>query len=769
MPRIHHDVAPFLAVDPQTGQEVISLLVARPNPEELEHLGRLFGVFQVGPANDQTRRIVELLQSEAKITYYQQLESNVELAFEHTLKHLNELLARELEQQHAAWLDNCNILLGVLRNDEVFFTQVGDIQAFLAHKLRIINILDKTRGVETRLNPLKIFSQTISGQLTENDALVLCTTSLLDYLSQERLRTIVQANTAQYASTTLEHLLRPNVSRQGFGALIFKIEPEVAPVRVTPRPAPMATPQPMYGSSASQESMDKMLNREASTNQLLSPSAWLNLKKLSNTIRGGVSSTVEKVGLKPKLPARATTDHQQLYTPTRELQKPTVRRNPLPPQPIVFLLRIFVGLRGFFQGLGKGVGSLGQSVTRREPITQKLNHLPTKAADTVAHRVVLFQRLTKQRKVALIIAAVLIFIFAQSVIAIGRSRENKALNAQYDQSIASAREKADAAEAAMLYGDEDGAKTLLNETRQLIDSIPEKKRQKTYKSAVDEITVKLGVISEKTKHVVEVAEPTLVADLQATSPEIQPAAFVGLLNGQLVTYASNQQQLLKTSLSPAETKSVPLPEAITTQPALSVAINDNRAVILFQDGTSQQYDATNDAFTALTITYANQDKELKGGAVYNDRLYLLDTKNSQVFRHNRSANAFGTGTGWIKDVPTTVENGQAITIDGSLYLLRNDGTVTRFFQGAAVADFSLAAVEPTLSQPTDIFTVEGSDLLYILEPANRRLLVFSKTGKLKNQYHSEKFDQLKDFAISEDGKKAYLLNAANIFSVDLVE
>ena len=77
-------------------------------------------------------------------------------------------------------------------------------------------------------------------------------------------------------------------------------------------------------------------------------------------------------------------------------------------------------------------------------------------------------------------------------------------------------------------------------------------------------------------------------------------------------------------------------------------------------------------------------------------------------------------------------------------------------------------VEPPLTQPAKITVSPEQNYFYVLEPLNKRLVVFDKTGKFINQYTGDKFDNLKDFQIDEKNKKIYLLNGAIVYSVDLL-
>ncbi|MFA6197787.1 MAG: hypothetical protein WC734_01355 [Patescibacteria group bacterium] len=763
MTRLNTDFASFLIHDPQSTTESMALFVARPSEAEFQSLGRLFGVFQIVPGNDQARRIIDLIITSAKNFHYQQLESNVELAFENTLKQLNEVLSNEMTQGSAGWLDDCNMLLGVLKDNDLFFTQTGDIQAFLAHKMHFLNILEKTRGVESRINPLKIFSQTIAGQIASGDTIVFGTTSLLDYLSQERLRTIVQSNSAHQSCVALENLLSPNSGRRGFGALIFKLMPETVPAQSQPRP--LSQPDPR--GSASQESMEQLMGREESTNQLLSPSAWLNFKHAANSVRDQANRVFGKLTNKRRGVVPRPMPPAQLYVPSRDLQKP-IRHTQHPSNWIIWLGRIYVGIRS--------IGRLGQQAARflvglvsgGQKVRQSLHHLPTRAANSVDAKVSVWQKLNRQRKVTLIVAIVLIFIFAEGMVIIGKQRDKATQTKAYQNAITVARQKIDEADAALLYANEDSARNLISEARAQIASIPEKQRQKKYLSDVIDIENKLGVINEKIKHVITIAEPTVLSNLADTTTGISPAGLMGLLNGKIVTAATNQKSLYVTDIESKTTTTVALPDTLASEPVVTAPLNAKQGLVLFQDNTLLQYDASNNSITPLTIEFPNQDKTLVSGAVYVDRLYFVDTKNNTILRHTRAGKAYSKGTSWLRDAAIKLDTTKALAVDGSVYILRDDGSVTKYTGGEVDSSFTLTATDPALSNPTKLYATTSSDMLYVLDPTNKRLVAYTKaTGKFKQQYTSDKFDALIDFTIDPGAKKAYLLNGTMVYQIEL--
>jgi hypothetical protein len=117
-------------------------------------------------------------------------------------------------------------------------------------------------------------------------------------------------------------------------------------------------------------------------------------------------------------------------------------------------------------------------------------------------------------------------------------------------------------------------------------------------------------------------------------------------------------------------------------------------------------------------------------APYNGKLYAL-SPSGQIYRYQRSGQEMNSGSSWLKQQPAK-QNPIGIAVDGSVYVLNPDG-IQKFTQGAP-ASLNLGAIYPVLSQATS-FSVQTKGI-YVLEPANQRIVIFTKAGQLDHQYTS---------------------------------
>ena len=176
-------------------------------------------------------------------------------------------------------------------------------------------------------------------------------------------------------------------------------------------------------------------------------------------------------------------------------------------------------------------------------------------------------------------------------------------------------------------------------------------------------------------------------------------------------------------------------------------------------------DTKSEKLSGLEINYSGSLKKITAFRQYNNRFYLTDAAAGQIYRFTKNGDRLSGATPWLNG-PADLTNVVSLDIDGDIYLLKNNGEISKYSKGKK-QDLAVTAVEPALTRPAKITASPEQNYLYVLEPLNKRLVVFDKTGKFINQYTGDKLDNLKDFQIDEKNKKIYLLNGAIVYSIDL--
>lgn len=77
------------------------------------------------------------------------------------MQRLNQLLPEINEVKIKNWLATLDLAIGIIHQNSVHLANLGSIEAWLIHHNKLTTILEKT----TKLNPIKIFSDIVSGEL----------------------------------------------------------------------------------------------------------------------------------------------------------------------------------------------------------------------------------------------------------------------------------------------------------------------------------------------------------------------------------------------------------------------------------------------------------------------------------------------------------------------------------------------------------------------------------------------------------------------------
>lgn len=663
--------------------------------------GQLFIVLEL-PQNHKVNQITtvdELIDKTAN--YFSILKAeNTETLLEDILRKINQFLpdlAAEIKIRN--WLAGLAMAIGIIHEDQVYLSTVGNLNAFIVHHHQLTPLADRSQAV----NPHKVFADIISGQLEEGDGLIISTDSLFDYISREKIRQIVKQYTAEAAGRKIQALLEGVPDFVTFNALIIKNP------GLTDQDLPISKARPeLVDEEDLAHPPDAILKPERTvrakphTRLILDPGALKNIssfKKFLNFLKM-LGNFFWIVGLVLKKMFRWLAN-----------------------------VLLFVFSRGY----------------RRQQETRTL----TEIQDLGQEKYHWWQSLSRAKKISLILMLALLLIFLQSLVFLTQEREVEKKDQAYDQLLTQFNQKMGEAETKLIYQDEPAAEQILDELLQQI-----KNTKPNSESQADQLRVLQERVSRelnKVRKIHEVPAPLEVADLSGLLAE--PARQIVQKNGAF--YILGQDTLYLWSqdhLSPLT--------AVNNGLWLSDWPNENRLIIA-SDQKFFIYHTDSRQLSDLSISINAGNSHVRDIGVYGDNLYVLDSSANKIFKYPQNAESFGTGSRWLQENYDLSQTG-SIAIDGNIYSIDAKGQITKFLKGR-VEKFDYHQPRPPLGAGAIINTFRNSPYLYLLDPSTQRIIILDKEGNIKDQFTSAKFDQLTDLAVDPAEKAIYLLNNNRIY------
>ncbi len=391
-------------------------------------------------------------------------------------------------------------------------------------------------------------------------------------------------------------------------------------------------------------------------------------------------------------------------------------------------------------------------------IKERLSQVPLKLPKGVS-RVYLRQkeRELKQKKMILTVAVILIILLGVSVVFGSRTREMSQKKQKFEE-ISSQIETAIQEGGALGELNPVKAKESLLQAQGLVNELEElaveKERLAEIKSRFEQILA--TVVKEH-----ELTEVPVYYDLSLVRDQGR-GEKMALYHDQGVILDPQGKRLFGFNLS---RKSIDVLAGGDDLEGASLAtIYSDRAYILTDKGILEI--ETESKKTNLVIEKDEEWGKIVGLGAYGSNLYLV-SKEGMIWRYPSSESGFGAkqewfGSGVSPDLSAVISMG----IDGSIWLLKEDGKVLKFTQGAPDA-FGYSGLDKDLEKPQALYNDDEIENLYLLDRGNTRILVLAKSGEYRGQYLWPGMNQANDLVVSEAEKKILLLVNDKVYVIEI--
>ncbi|MFH1643398.1 MAG: hypothetical protein ABH967_02080 [Patescibacteria group bacterium] len=235
-----------------------------------------------------------------------------------------------------------------------------------------------------------------------------------------------------------------------------------------------------------------------------------------------------------------------------------------------------------------------------------------------------------------------------------------------------------------------------------------------------------------------------------------PQKFV-IQNNNFYFFSPYRQNILKIDINKNE-------EIIETNNNFDLASSIENSVLFFQKPNKLFLINNNEIKNTFTLEEPFSEFNFTSLSSFKSNLYFLDKKNNEIIKYTENNQKWYSHDLWINGSTQKIEQCNSIAVDGAVWVMKKD-SLDKYVGGVFQINMNLN-IFPDIQDASKIFADFKLPYLYILEPTKNRIIVLNKSGEIVKQFQSDKFNNLLDFGVSQDGKTVYLLNGLKIYKID---
>jgi hypothetical protein len=707
----------------------VLLHITEPTTNEEKKRGYFFALCEIENGDLELIEHAQRLIDDIESGYYEtENDQNGKSPFELTLEFINRRSNHLLNSK-----GKLHCIVGVLQDSSISLSYHGGPHAhvFFVQKDTIQDI-DILAGGEHDSEE-HLFSAVIEGNINEGDRLFMGTPYITEELSLERIQEVIMSRPIDEAVEHIDRVLQDARKDESFGGIICDIIKQDAAANTS--------------TSNSAASLQHLIDRERETTETLSPSLFggkkkkgkkpvakrqqkkrnaieTNHKRRGDEIIGGSFVNILLVGIGRGLVAVSVNIWKILRFIAISLSR--------------FFILLFILITNKNNGRAHTLRSI------------KEGWLDIKSGIT---------RLSFVSKILLLGVIALSIIFAGSFFVLRIQESNKQKEAVYLQQVQAIEDKKAAAEARRIYNDDSGAFNLLKEAEGMLSSLPRENNTQIEEFQGLSTLIETALLNLRD---ITVVEPTLIADLGSGNERVSATKLVRI-DDSLVAFGPEDNRIYMVDKDTGNI-SIQSHNSLEHLTAGNTPKENDMIAFVGQQNEIFLYDKETKTLSNTDITYPSENVNVTAPFVYNLRLYLVDKANNQILRHSKIQGGYDKGTPWLDEgVSVDLSDAISLAIDGDIFVLKQNGEILKFVGGEQEV-FEITGLDPSLENPTEFYTYNDVDGIYITEPTNKRIIALNKQGTFRAQYTSDLWHNPTDMVVDEAKSIIYVLDMNRIYS-----
>jgi len=191
---------------------------------------------------------------------------------------------------------------------------------------------------------------------------------------------------------------------------------------------------------------------------------------------------------------------------------------------------------------------------------------------------------------------------------------------------------------------------------------------------------------------------------------------------------------------------------------------DEKSILLFTKPDKVTFLSNNQLGQTISLKLPYPNFICNDLSSFSKNIYLLDSGEGEIIKYSTPLvinKDFPQR--WLTPETERITDAKSIAIDGSIWILTPENNIDRYYLGEYQRSLDLN-IFPFLKNIDRILINRNLPYLFLLEPEQNRIIILDNEAQIIKQFQSEKFDDLKDLAVSSQGT-IYLLNGRKIYQI----
>lgn len=757
-----------------SGNEGFSLaLTYIPEKLEEETHGSLYFVIDIHSpsslAPDIGYNLIDIIKEE----FYRDLSKTPSQSFENALKAANEEFSAIAKEGEKSWLGKTNIVISVITKNKLLAVARGTSEMHLWRNGKIMNLSEGMYTPGETYRPEETLTNIIEGDLSVGDKLIFSTAELFYYLSVEKLKRLVEANSPAGAAKEIATQLKSESDIYRTNVIIAEFSlPELIDADEEIAPEDNWITQIEKDASAETEKTAKSIfggfsvRKEITTIADSNPFEETLLEKTEPLKQQKVTDMAQELDMQEEN--------------NKDTESSTTKMSALSKMPKI----------NYAHGLSNVVTATNKLKTLiTSPMAKKTGNIIFRylkyaglvilaILDLIVNLVTDWVNDIKKRpngsRILITTVGVLAIIVVGSTLLLASNQTTRVSKNVAIESLESAIQKRDAAKAAIIYEDTSKASSLLFEAYGLAEA-----------ASNNDITKEdaLIVLAEIKSQLDEVGRtqrfnnPQLLMDFSTLASQITTQSRteteitinnILAIGNDIYTYDLEHNKVFKYNDSRREAGIVN--SLVSKEKKIKLgSLNNNELILYTNPAGIYSLDLNENVLKNIPLDTGNWNNATDLIA-YTDKLYFLDAENNNIWKYKAVSGGYTKIAAYFEDAENLDLSGATdFAIDGDIYILIN-GLVNKYTIGQQV-EFNMRDIPEHTSEMGYIKDMDTDSLangLYVLDADNSRIVSFDKeTGEYLEQFIFSGIDNPSKIFVDEELSQIWILSDTLVYLLEI--